>query len=527
MARTFVSQPQQVFHSEHFNDALATGITLQVSSTTLESDLNALRTQVRQILWAGVSGSWYDTVTAPSGGLSARGLNTLNTDLSDLEQKRFLFRSQNLNLVNVATGSNFALLSVSLGTAPAQFAAVGVGSSTGSVVASLSGGEGVYGSAAMAQVSGSSVLTPKNLVIVRDAWTGLHITGSSGKDVYGLLQAESGVASGDTFNDSTKRTQITFVQEIVTLGTSSLVVTNPSQIGGQTITYSYVKRTALDNIPEDAYMSNTIFVDMNEGSQVSAGTANLSDITLDRAIDNQVGIVTQTQNIDVQIAAGFHWAFLSGTRELWRLDSSNSTDTLVVAVDRFSVSSSFPSSFQSGISVATGSTTINIGVAAGTIATVSGSNLILSGGAQLGFSDIYGPTSTYAGGVLPLATSSAQWNTFVTDFGQNSLFGALHFLSASLSGSTKRARYTGGITVTTSNDVNITFPTNIDAQMGSLVGRDFKKDVNIYLNGTLLLPAYTASEGNDVYPGTTLSTGDLKFPYELRSGSQVTMEIFG
>ena len=71
---------------------------------------------------ARLTGSWYDDITAPSGSLSARGLNTINVDLSDLEQKRFLFRRQNLNLVNIATGSNFALLSVSLGTAPADFA---------------------------------------------------------------------------------------------------------------------------------------------------------------------------------------------------------------------------------------------------------------------------------------------------------------------------------------------------------------------------------------------------------------------
>lgn len=527
MARTFVSQPQQVFRSERFNDTLTTGISLQSSSTTLETDLNALRTQVRQILWANVSGSWYDVVTAPSGGLSARGLNTLNTDLTDLEQKRFLFRVQNLNLVDVATGSNFALLSVSLGTAPVSFAAVGTGIATGSVVASLSGGEGTYAAASLAQVSGSSVLTPKNLVIVRDAWTGLHITGTSGKDIYGLMQVEAGVVSGDAFNDSTHRTQISFVEETVVLGTSSLRQTLGARIGGQTIMYSYVKRTALDNIPEDAYMSNTIFVDLNEGTSTGGGAAQLTDITLDRAIDNQAGTVTQDQNIDIRIAAGFHWAFLSGTKELWRLDSSDSTDTLVTAVDRFSVSSSFPSTFQSGISVATGSTSINVGVVAGTVGTQSGSNLILSGGAQLGFSDFFGPSSTFVGGIVPLATSTAQWNTYVTDFGQNSLLGALHFLSASLSGSNKRIRFNGGITTTVSADTNVTFPTNIDAQLGSYVGRDFKKDISIHLNGTLLLPAYNVVEGNDVYPGTTPSTGDLKFPYELRSGSQITLEIYG
>lgn len=96
-----------------------------------------------------MSGSWYDAITVPTGSNSARGLNTINSDLTDLEQKRLLFCVQNLNIVDIATGSNFALLSVSLGTAPSNFAVVGhpilpISNATGSLVALLSGTEGVY-----------------------------------------------------------------------------------------------------------------------------------------------------------------------------------------------------------------------------------------------------------------------------------------------------------------------------------------------------------------------------------------------
>lgn len=522
MARTFVDQPTQVFHSDLYDDTLVAGPSLQVSASNLEDDLNAIRSQIRQILWAGVSGSWYDAITAPSGSNSARGLNTINTDLSDLEQKRFLFRRQNLNIVNIATGSVFAQLSSSLGTAPASFAAVGISFATGSVVASLA--SGTYGSANIDQVSGSSVLTPRNLVIVRDAYNGSHLTGGNGRDIYGLLQAEFGVASGDTFNDVSKRTQITFVKEVVTNSTSSLVFATPFEVGGRAIQYSYVSRVALDDIPEDAYLSNTIFLDPLES--VSGSFAKFSDITLQNAISNQVGTVLMTNNIAIQIAAGFSWAYSSGSQNLWNLVSSNSGNSLNVNVNLLGFYTTSPATFQQGISVATGSTEIDVGVTPGYINTLTGSNLTLKAGQTLGLSDFYGGTSTYLGGVIPFATSSLEWNNFASDYGnQTSILGALHFLSQSLSSSITRNRFNAGVKINVSPDVNITFPTNLDAQLGNYFGRNFISDIEIYLNGILCLPG-TSLSPNDVYPGTSPATGDLKFPMKLRSGSQLAMVIY-
>lgn len=534
MARTFIHQPTQIFRSHQFDDNVAAGSALQTNSTTIESDLNALRSQVRRLLWAGVSGSWYDAITAPSGTNSARGLNTINTDLTDLEQKRFLFRRQALNVVNIATGSNFALLSSSLGTAPASFAVtshpnLSLSFATGSIVALLSGAEGAYGSHSLAQTSGSSVLSPKNLVIVRDAWSGAHLTASNGKDVYGLLQAESAVVTGDAFNDTNRRTQISFVYEQVTNQTSSLAAASSTLVGGRSIMYSYVRRTALDDIPEDAYLSDSIFVDRVESSGGgSSGNANLTDITLDRAIDNQAGTVTQTQNIAIQIAAGFNWTFLSGTKELWQIASSDSTDLMTVNVDRISFSSSFVSTFNQGISVATGSSQVNVGVIAGAVNTLSGTTLLLSGGSQLQFTDFYGAASNYSGGKIPLATTTAEWNNFVAGFGNTqTILGAFTTLSQSISSSVgERVRYNAGVTADVSADTNITFPTNLDAALGSYVAKDFRKDVEIYYNGILLLPGSSSFSSNDVYPGNSHASGDLKFPYTVRSGSLISMVIY-
>lgn len=530
MARSFLSQPTQVFNSELYDDTLLVGAALQTSSVSLEGDLNSIRTQLRQILWANVSGSWYDVVTAPSGGMSARGLNIINLDLTDLEQKRFLFRSQSLNLVNVATGSNFAQLSNSLGTAPSNFAAVNVTFASGTVVALLSGTEGAFGTHSVAQVSGSSVITPKNLVIVRDAWTHYPLTASlSGQQIFGLLQTESGTITGDAFNDIDRRTQISFVVETMSNGTSSIVAAPSSDIGGRTVTYMYTRRTALDNIPEDAYLSDAIFAD-TAGFVSASAVVVFSDITLQNAINNQVGNVTQNKNINIVLGAGFSWAYLSGTKELWKITSSDTADLLTVAVDRMSVSSTFPTTFQQGISVATSSvlSQIDVGVIAGTINTLSGTQLVLSGGSTLGFSDFFGPSSTYTGGIIPFATGTIEWNRFVTGYGNGtSVLGAFYFVSQSLSASAqRRLRFTAGITTTVNANVNVTFPTNLDAALGNYVAKDFLKEVNVYLNGQLLFPGLTVGDPNDVYPGTSPTTGDLRFPYRLRSGSIISMEIF-
>lgn len=528
MARTFISQPTQVFHSELYSDTLTTGTALSSSATSLQDDLNALRTQVKQVLWAAAAGNWYDVVTAPSGGLSARGLNTINTDLTDLEQKRFLFRTQNLNLVNIATGSNFVFLSKSLGTAPRDFAAVGLGVATGSIVSLLTASEGTYGSHSVTQVSGSSVITPKNLVLVRDAWTHSTITSSLGQEIFGLLQVEASASSGDAFSDTNRKTQISFVQEIISSTTSSLRAVSASEIGGKTIQYSYIRRVALDDLPEDAYLSDQIFIDIFPSSMNFSSSVSFSDITLQTAINNQVGTVSQNKNVAIAIADGFSWAYLSGTQKLWELASSDTTDTLTVNVDRFSVSGTFPASFQKGISVSTGSGQVDLGVIPNTINSLTGTRLVLSGGTSLGFSDGFGVLSNYTGGIIPFATSTLEYNNFTTGFGnQTSLLGALYFLSQSVSASARpRIRTSAGVTTTVVADTNITFPTNLDAALSSYSGKNFQREINVFLNGVLLIPGFTVGNPNDVYPGTSPSTGDLKFPMTLRSGTLLSIEVF-
>lgn len=529
MARTFLSQPEQIFSTETFRDDLTTG-TPMLTSANLESDLNNIRTQVRQVLWAGVSGSWYNPIsTSVSGTLStsgehgvqearvARGINTINTDLTAVEQHRFMFRRQVQNLVIINSSSNYAELSVSIGNAPISPAAA-TGFATGSVVAGTP-----FGVHSMALISGSALTLPKNLVIVKDAYTNDTLSDIDGKEIFGLLQAETAVVNGDIFNDTTGRTQISFVKAFTS---SSLAPASISAVGGKHIVYQHPFRSALESIPDDAYLTDTIFVD------VISGSAALSDITLQRAIDNQVGTVDMEKNVSIDIGAEFAWSYLSGTQEMWKLLSSDTENQLQINVGTFAVTAS-NASFTSGLTVDASGNPVQIGINTGTVQTLSGTALILSGGASLQFSDLYAPTSNFAN-PLSLSTGSAEWDLFENLFGPEiSLIGAFNELSSSLnnvtpSGSLTRERATAGTTQAPfiPADTNVTSPTNLDAALLDYSDVDFTRDINVYLGGVLLLPGTSVSESNDVYPGDTASSGDLKFPYKVRSGSQITMEKF-
>lgn len=521
MARTFISQPSQVFKSELYNDAFAVGSALSSSAASLEDDLNALRTQTRQILWAAEAGNWYDGVQGVPNVSFARGLNTLNSALTTVEQRRFLYDVQSLSFVAVPSGSNWVGLTVSGSTAPTGLAAVGLGTTTGSftgtIVATLDGA--AWTAHSLNLISGTSTQSPRNIVAIRDAYTHLPLTDPvNNQEIFGLLQIDSTAVDGTAFADTSPgRTQISFVVQNVS---GIIQAASVAGIGGKIINYVYRNRTTFLGLPDDAY-SNTVFVDVTPSV---SGFASLADITLQQAINgqgntlvNQNGFFTQ---IDLAGSGLGSWAFLSGSQTLWRALAN--TNTVVVGANNFLVNSTL-NSFLAGISVATGSAAIEIGIALGTVGTQTGQDLFLSGGNQLRFGDFFGTGSS-----VSLSTSSADWSQFYTNFGTGaSILGTLNLISSSLSSSLRRTRASAGTTPgNIPANTNVTFPTNLDAPLLSYVGRDFVKDLNIYLNGVLLLPGYTAGNPNDVYPGTSPASGDLRFPMNLRSGSIISMERF-
>jgi hypothetical protein len=531
MPRTFVDQPTQIFHSDDYNDQFASGVQLVSSSTSLEDDLNALRTQVRQVLWAADAGNWYDGVQGVANVKPARGLNTINSALATVEAQRFLYDIQSMAYVVVPSGSNWVGLTVSGSTAPSGLAAVGLGTTTGSftgsIVATLAGP--AWTAHSFNLVSGTSPINPRNLMVVRDAYTHKAFLDPVYDDheVYGLLQIDSGALDGQAFADTNPgRTQISFVVEYPS---GTYVAASTASIGGKIINYTYRQRTTYLGLPEDAY-SHTVFVDV---TPMVSGFANLSDITLQRAIDNQGNTtVTSTYDTLINLAGGGSWTLSDGNKTLLGVDQSGG-GSVSVSGSSFNVDA-LVNNFSKGMSVATGTLNpLSLFVTPGIISSTgqmvlqAGTNLRVQASAGvLQFQDQYG--ILIGSGTINFANAQSEWNNFYDLFGNVSILKALDNLSSSLSSSyVTRNRASAGVTPVggVAANVNVTYPTNLDAPLLNYVGRDFVKDMNIYLNGVLCFPALDTS--GDVYPGTSPTSGDLKFPMKVRSGSVISMEIFG
>jgi hypothetical protein len=113
---------------------------MESAPDTVADDLNNLRSQVNRVIDATMGGNWYDD--APTVNTKKRGLLQLNTDLDDIEEHRFLFRTQILTDVTVTASQNWEVLSVSGSEAPTQTAAVGAVTTEGAVVAAHTGSFG-------------------------------------------------------------------------------------------------------------------------------------------------------------------------------------------------------------------------------------------------------------------------------------------------------------------------------------------------------------------------------------------------
>lgn len=504
MARTFVRQYQS-YKSDLYDDSLAAGSAMESASTDVETDLNALRSQIKR---ATGETKWYTALTG-------RDLKTTAIDLTDLENKKFLFRAQILTDVSVTAAQNWEVLSVAGSEAPSEVAAVGTGTANGAVVALATNG-----AHSLAEVAGVNALNPKNLVIVRDATTGDPIL-SGGKQVYGLIQGETGMLDGDAFDDTSKRAQISFVIENATA--DDLIACPVVDIAGKSINYSYVRRINLDNVPEQAFLTGA-FVDQS-GSV---------DVTLDNAIDNQSGPASQVQNIEVRIADTKSWAFedSTGTDKILEVAAAAGGDSVNMKVANLTVVNANSIDFSNGLIVDSSGTDLDIGVTAGQIGSAgkldlvsaAANDLSLLAGGEMIFSDTNKAGSSYSGN-LKLAETQAEWTTFDTNFGEVSLLNAISQAYSKSKHDKAVAATTGAINA----DVNVsgtTAPTNLDATLLNYTGKTFVDDVDVYLNGVLLRNGADASANHDVYPGTDSDYGDLKFEFKLKNGDQITMVVW-
>ena len=208
MARTFIRQVEQIRKSDTYDGSIVPSqANYETNPVTIEDDLNSVRSQLNNLLTEQTA-NWYDTLVIPSAldTGTARGVNSLNTDLHAIERKRVLVSSANLTDVTVGATDNFVVLA--LGELPTQtIAAIGGSTTVGTVAAH----NATFGAFSLAEVSGTTNIAPKNLCEVVDASTRDQIL-SANRVVYALFQTESNT-DGSTMSGTTpNRAQLSFVR---------------------------------------------------------------------------------------------------------------------------------------------------------------------------------------------------------------------------------------------------------------------------------------------------------------------------
>lgn len=507
MARTFIRQDAQIAQSFVYDDTVAAGTTLESGTNSIEDDLNGLRSQVKRLLWENAVGNWYDDVPTVNG--KKRAVFDLNTDLNDLEEKKFLARANILTDVPVGASQNWQILSFSGAQTPTQVAAVAL-TQNGTVVAHSALSAAGFNVHELIEITGPDALNPKNLAVVRDATTGQMIQ-SSGRDVFALLQYESTGPDGASFNDTSggNRIKLSFVRP--NAGFDHLEAVPSADIAGKSINYNYVFRINFDAFPEGSFLSNTDFVDQSA----------TVDVTRQRAYNNQgTTAVELANNADLDLGTSVQWAIRDAVdADLINFaeGSAGGTSTLTIGsdVDVYQ-NSALDVDFSSGITVReTGTRPIDLGHNDGVIETSAGDLRVLGAG-ELYLDDGNQTGSTWAQtSGIKLSDTTAEWNTFDTIFGEVSILSAI----AQAYTASNRTKIVAVLTSNVSANANVSGPTgdnNLDVNLGNLSSGSFVSDYDIFLNGVLLRNGVDASANHDVYPGTSLAAGQLKFEFSLR-----------
>ena len=513
MARTFIRQSVQIAQSVTYDDTVAAGATMESAPGNIEDDLNSLRSQVKRIIYDVGAGNWYDDI--PTVNSKQRGIFDLNTDLDDLEEKKIFCQVNILTDIAVPASQNWVILSVVGSEAPTLVAAVAF-TQTGAVVAQSALSAGAFNVHELIEVTGSDATNPKNLAVVRDATTGQKIQ-SSGRDVFALLQYESTGVDGAAFNDTSggNRVKLSFVRP--NAGFDDLEAVPVVDIENQTINYNYLFRTTLDAIPEDCVMATRGFVDQSASV----------DVTRQNAYTNQSTTpVELANNADLDLGTGIQWAIrdnLNADLLNFTEGSGGGTTTMTVGTDVDTYQNNAQNvDFNAGITVNEGGTRpIDLGLNDGVIGTSAG-DLRVNGFAELYLDDGNQTGSTWAQtSGIKLSDTTAEWNAFEVAFGEVSLLNAI---VQAYNTAAARVKVVAVATADVSADTNVSGPSNdnnLDVNLGDLSTGTFVTDYDIYLNGVLLRNGADATANHDVYPGTSLANGQLKFEFSIRgSGAQ-------
>lgn len=512
MARTFLRQDTQIRKSDLYDDTITPSLAnYETNPVNIEDDLNALRSQLQNFLnrnGAGFpAGDWYGDLTAPvtfENG-TQRGINEQNQQLHDLERKRVLVNSINLSDVTVPATQNWVVLG--LGELPSNTtAAIGAVTTLGTVAAF----NATFDAHSLAEVSGSTAISPKNLSTVVDATTRDPIL-SSGRTIYALFQTESNTDGSTMTGTTPDRAQLSFVR--INATGDDLEAVPVSDIEGKIVNYSSTTRKALEDLTEQDFL---------KGAEVDVPSG--ATVTRQVAYDNQgTTPVELTTNATLDLnSAGIAWTIRDLVDAvLFRITegSTGGTTTLQIGtdVDTFDVNA-VVNDFNTGIRAATGTTRIDVGVNAGVIETTGAADLRVLGAGELYLDDGNQTGSTWAQtNGIKLSDTTAEWDDFETAFGEVSLLRGIYL---AYTNAARNAKVYANVTANTNADTDVGGVgggTNLDAQLPDMSTGSFLTSYDVFLNGNLLRPGADASANHDYYPGTSLVNGQLKFEFKVKT----------
>lgn len=524
MARTFLRQESQIRNSTAYVDNTApTEAAFETNPTSIEDDLNNLRSQIHNLL-KDQAGNWWDDLNVPSaldtGG--QRGVNDLNTDLHAVERKRVLRDVHNLTDVSVGGTDNFVILA--LGELPSNTtAAVGAVTTLGTVAAAHAG---TFGQHALDEVAGPHALNPLNLCTIVDGATRDPIL-SSGRKIYGLFQTET-ATDGHTMTGTTPvRAQISFVRQ--TAAGDDLEACPAADIQGKSINYSTRERVPLESLTESDFLSGAV-VDVGAGSgTVDRQTAYSNQGTT--PVDATVNAILDLEG------AGLEWQIRDDLEAiLFRVIEGSAGAASKVAieddVDEFDVDAVI-SDFLNGIKVDTGAagTTINVGVTANQVDSTGALTVQAGGAAKLAstgdnvrLADQYEPAGWSEDGIA-LSGAAQTWTDWETEFGSEMPLMEAILEAKQAVGDVIKAY--ANVSANVNEDVDISNSDgNLDAALGDLSGGTFVDDHDIYYNGQLLRSGANVAANHDVYPGTDLdnsSDAQLRFEFKAKAGDVIAV----
>ena len=503
MTRTFQRQETQIYSSDVYDDTVApTEAAYETNPLNLETDLTNLRSTHKNL--KGTT-NWWDAPT--------RNVETINTDLGNIETQMIVCNASVLTNITVPATQNWKLLSVAGSEAPTEVAAVAVTVEGAIVAQSALSGVGFDVAEATLAVSGPNVLSPLNKLIIRDAIT-KQIPQSGDRDIFGLLQYESTGADGAAFNDtvSGNRGKITFVR--INAAGTALEACPVADIENIVVEYNYNFQRQFQNLDRNCFVSSRGFVD-----QVAS-----VDVTRKNAYDNQgTNPVELANNATLDIGATFDWALRDAANaDLFRLaeGSGGGTTTLTVGADvDVYQNDAVDVDFANGITVDEGSgSPVDIGITDGHVETSAG-NLHIQAAAEIFFDDVNQPGSWAQTDGVKLSETPTEWTDYETAFGgEVSLLNAIVQANTSI---TVRTKTQAVITANEVADTDISGPSNdnnLDVDLHDMSGGTFVDDHDIYLNGNLLRNGVNAAANEDVYPGTSLINGQLKFEFAVKGG---------